>query len=254
MTCKNHYMTLKMALTAHNALRDHVPFRALYTTLPVKVRHLMGKWGHYRRKVKLSLIIIIFGQVWRAGLKNPTAHKGLFRYNRLVFGIASAPAIWQRTMEQILQGIPGVQCLLDDMIITGKTDAEHLANLEEVLERLQRYGLKANSCKYQDKVVFCGHEIDKQGLHKTQEKIDAVLQTPYPKTVTQLRAFLGLVNYYARFLPDLASLLHPLHQLLEKGRSWDWSKECNQAFGGVKLVMSIQGPCPTSCHCIIHSS
>ena len=102
-----------------------------------------------------------------------------------------------------MQGIPGVQCLLDDMIITGKTDAEHLANLEEVLERLQRYGLKANLSKchvFQDKVVFCGHEIDKQGLHKTQEKIDAVLQTPYPKTVTQLRTFLGLVNYYARFL------------------------------------------------------
>ena len=170
-----------------------------------------------------------------------TTHKGLFRYNRLVFGIASAPAIWQRTMEQILQGIPGVQCLLDDMIITGKTDAEHLANLEEVLERLQRYGLKANLSKchvFQDKVVFCGHEIDKQGLHKTQEKIDAVLQTPYPKTVTQLRAFLGLVNYYARVLPDLASLLHPLHQLLEKGRSWDWSKECNQAFGGVKRLVT----------------
>ena len=65
-------MTLKMALTAHNALRDHVPFRALYTTLPVKVRHLMGKWGHYRRKVKFNLIIIIFGQVRRAGLKSPT--------------------------------------------------------------------------------------------------------------------------------------------------------------------------------------
>ena len=72
MTCKNHYMTLKMALTAHNALRDHVAFRALYTTLPVKVRHLMGKWGHYRRKVKFNLIIIIFGQVRRAGLKSPT--------------------------------------------------------------------------------------------------------------------------------------------------------------------------------------
>ena len=61
MTCKNH-----------NALRDHVPFRALYTTLPVKVRHLMGKWGHYRRKVKFNLIIIIFGQVRRARLKSPT--------------------------------------------------------------------------------------------------------------------------------------------------------------------------------------
>lgn len=62
-------------------------------------------------------------------------HKGLYRYNRLVFGIASAPAIWQRTTDQILQGIPGTQCILGDMIITGHTDKEHLANLEEVLKR-----------------------------------------------------------------------------------------------------------------------
>lgn len=70
-------------------------------------------------------------------------HKGLYRYNRLVFGIASAPAIWQRTIDQILQGIPGTQCILDDMIITGRTDKEHLANLEEVLKRLKEYGLQA---------------------------------------------------------------------------------------------------------------
>ena len=64
-------------------------------------------------------------------------HKGLYEYNRLTFGIASAPSIWQRAMDQILQGLSGVQCVLDDMIITGKSDDEHMQNLENVLQKLQ---------------------------------------------------------------------------------------------------------------------
>ena len=67
-------------------------------------------------------------------------HKGLFQYNRLAFGITSAPAIWQRTIDQVLEGTSGTNCILDDMIITGKNDDEHLANLEEVLRRLQAHG------------------------------------------------------------------------------------------------------------------
>ena len=71
-------------------------------------------------------------------------HQGLYRYNRLVFGITSAPAIWQRSMDQILEGVEGTSCILDDMIITGKDDKEHLENLEEVLKRLQANGLRTN--------------------------------------------------------------------------------------------------------------
>ena len=83
-------------------------------------------------------------------------HKGLDEYNRLTFGIASAPSIWQRAMDQLLQGLSVVQCVLDDMIITGQSDDEHLQNLENVLQRLQYNGLLANiekcSC-LQDSVV-----------------------------------------------------------------------------------------------------
>ncbi|XP_060063527.1 uncharacterized protein K02A2.6-like [Ylistrum balloti] len=155
-------------------------------------------------------------------------HRGLFRYNRLVFGIAAAPAIWQRTMEQILQGIPGVQCIIDDMIITGRTEEEHLQNLGSVLGRLQKYGLKANIEKcdiFKDKIEFCGHVINAGGLHKTQEKIKAVVEAAVPENVSQLRAFLGLVNYYGKFLHNLASTLRPLHKLLEKNAPWVWSRE-----------------------------
>ncbi|XP_021379798.1 uncharacterized protein K02A2.6-like [Mizuhopecten yessoensis] len=155
-------------------------------------------------------------------------HRGLFRYNRLVFGIASAPANWQRTMEQVLQGIPGVQCIIDDMIITGRTDDEHLRNLAEVLGRLEKYGLHANIDKcniFKEKIEFCGHVIDGEGLHKTQDKVDAVVNAVVPETVTQLRAFLGLVNYYGKFLQNLSTVLRPLHQLLEKDTKWSWTQD-----------------------------
>ena len=94
-------------------------------------------------------------------------HKGLYRYNRMTYGISPAPSIWQRTMDTILQALPGVQCILDDMIITGRNDAEHLQNLERVLQRLQQYGLRVNidKCYFmKERVTYCGHEIDKSGL------------------------------------------------------------------------------------------
>ena len=69
-------------------------------------------------------------------------HKGLFQYNGLLFGVACAPAIWQQAMDQILEGISHVQCILDDMIISGASDQEHLDNLEEVLSRLSQHGLR----------------------------------------------------------------------------------------------------------------
>ncbi|CAC5399296.1 unnamed protein product [Mytilus coruscus] len=155
----------------------------------------------------------------------------------MAFGIASAPAIWQRTIEQILSGIPGTQCLLDDMIITGSTDEEHLNNLESVLKRLNQYGLKANIDKcefFKDSVTFCGHVIDKHGLHKTPDKIKAIKNAPAPENVSQLKSILGLINYYAKFLPDLSATLSPLHNLLRKDTTWKWTKECQEAFDKVK--------------------
>lgn len=99
-----------------------------------------------------------------------TKPKGLYRYIRMTFGIASAAAIWQRTIEQVLQGIPGIQCILDDMVNTGKTDKEHIRNLEMVLKRLRQKGLCANLKKcefFKENITFCGHMIDRHGLHKT---------------------------------------------------------------------------------------
>lgn len=137
-------------------------------------------------------------------------HRGLFRYNRLVFGVASAPAIFQRTIEQVMQGVPGLQVMLDDILITGKTDEEHLRNLEMALQRLSTCGLRANPQKcefFKDRVTFCDHVIDKDGLHKSQDKIDAILNAPKIDNVSQLKSFLGLVTYYSKFIPDMSTVL-----------------------------------------------
>lgn len=99
--------------------------------------------------------------------------KGFYQYNRLPFGVASAPAIFQSTINTILKGIDGVVCHIDDILITGQNDQEHRNQLEAVLSRLQRYAvqLKLSKCSFlQEKVQFLGHVIDAEGVHPSPEK------------------------------------------------------------------------------------
>ena len=93
--------------------------------------------------------------------------------NRLAFGIASSPSIWQKKMDQILQGIPFCHCILDDILISGRNDSEHFDILDTVCQRLLRNGLRLNSdkCAYmQDRVEYCGHIITKDGVQQSPDK------------------------------------------------------------------------------------
>ena len=165
---------------------------------------------------------------------------GLYQYQRLPYGVASAPALWQRAMDQVLQGLPGVQCYLDDIIITGKSQEEHIRSLDKVLQRLEEYGLKANQKKctfLKDSVKYLGHTISAEGLHQSPQKVKAMAELPAPENVGQLRSFLGMVQYYARFLPDLATLLALLHHLLQKEVKWVWGKEQESSFKTVKGML-----------------
>ena len=139
-------------------------------------------------------------------------HMGLYGYTCLPFGIASAPAIFQRTMDMILQGLNHVQCYIDDILVTGADDDEHFHNLEEVLVRLRNYGIRVKSSKctfFQSSVEYLGHKITGEGLHTTTKKVDAVRLAPAPKNQSELRSFLGLLHYYGKFVPNLATLIHP---------------------------------------------
>ena len=160
-------------------------------------------------------------------------HKGLFQYNRLPFGIASAPAIFQRTMETLLRGLKGVSVYMDDILVTGATIEEHLQNLEAVLDRLEKAGLRLNKTKCSflaSRIDFLGHTIDEKGLHPTDEKVAALKEAPTPTNVTELRSFLGIVNYYGKFLPHLSTKLSPLYNLLHKNKKWMWTDKQDKAF------------------------
>ena len=168
-------------------------------------------------------------------------HRGLFRYTRLPYGISSAPGIFQRVMESILQGIAGVIVYIDDILVTGSSKEEHNQRLEEVLSRLEKAGLrlrKDKCCFNVSSISFLGHKIDKDSLHPLEDKVQAVLKAPTPRNVNELKAFLGLISYYGKFLPNLSSTLSPLYFLLRKDTRWHWSTKEETAFSEAKTLLA----------------
>lgn len=167
-------------------------------------------------------------------------HKGLFRYNRLIYGLASSPGIFQRKLEELFADMPRVGIFLDDLIITGSDNASHLNTLHEVFKRLNKYGLKIRKDKctfFADSVTYLGFVISKHGVHTCPEKLEAIKKVKTPINISELRSFLGLVMYYARFIPNISSLLSPLYALLKKGIKYEWSDECKLAFEAVKTKL-----------------
>ena len=168
-------------------------------------------------------------------------HRGLYRYTRLPFGVASAPAIFQKVMDTILQRIPGVMCYLDDILVTGRDETEHLQRLEAVMKCLEQHGVRVRRTKCEflsDSVEYLGHRVDAKGLHTLQSKLQAVAQAPAPINVAELRSFLGLVNYYGKFIPNLATLLHPLNALLQHHHRWKWTEVCVEVFQKAKYELT----------------
>ena len=170
-----------------------------------------------------------------------STQKGLYSPTRLQYGIHSATGIFQRQMEKLLFGIPGVNVRIDDVLVTGKDDVEHWRNLLEVVKRLDRAGLTVNlkKCKFlQDEVVFCGYLINKHGVKPMKENVEAVKKAPEPRNISELRSYLGMLNYYQNYLPGLATVSEPLHRLLRKGMPWKWEKEQSLAFEETKNMLS----------------
>nr|VZI32415.1 unnamed protein product [Spirometra erinaceieuropaei] len=168
-------------------------------------------------------------------------HRGLFQYTRLPFGVKTAPALFQQTMNAMLSGIPGTAGYLDDIIIVGRSPAELQDRVCAVLERVQEYGfrLRAEKCQFfLDSIKYLGFVFDANGRHPDPENIRAIQRMPAPKNVSQLRSFLGLISYYSAFLPSLHDVRAPLNRLLQKDASWCWSPDCEKAFAQLKSMLS----------------
>ena len=161
--------------------------------------------------------------------------KGLFRFKRLPFGIASASAIFQRTIESVLRGIPCTLVRADDILVSGHSDEEALANVEKVLARLADAGLKAKrrKCRMMEpEVIYKGYVVNAHGRRPDPERVPAVLNAPAPKNVAAcaLQSYLGMLNYYGQFIPSLATILEPLYRLLRREARWEWKSEQEEAF------------------------
>ncbi|XP_052737827.1 uncharacterized protein K02A2.6-like [Bicyclus anynana] len=169
-----------------------------------------------------------------------STHIGTFVYKRTPYGLNCIPEKFQKFMEETLRGLNGVVVYLDDIAVTGRDRAEHVVNLKRVLGRLRDVGLriKYEKCSFlQDSITYVGFVIDKNGLHPDPNKVKAIVDAPAPTDVPQLRSFLGLVNYYSKFLANISTVLAPLHELLKKNISWNWSRKCDKAFETIKNMI-----------------
>ena len=168
-----------------------------------------------------------------------TPRGGLYQYVTMPFGLCNAPATFQRLIERTLAGIQWYIAVLylDDIIVFSKTFDGQLDNLRRVFERLTEAGLllKAKKCVFfRHETSFLGHIVSKEGVKPDPAKITAVMDIQMPKTVTELRSFLGLTSYYRKFVKDYAKVAKPLYDLTRSKVTWDWTESCEKAFLSLK--------------------
>ena len=170
-----------------------------------------------------------------------STHKGLYHFNRLPFGVTSAPAIFQRTIDSLLKGISNISVYIDDILVSGSPEMEHLQTLEQVMTRLEQAGmrLKKSKCTFlMNSVEYLGHCISGDGIRPSPERKRAVIEAPAPQNLEQLRLFMGLVNYYGKFLPNLANTLSSLYRLLQQNVAWSWGDDQKRAFQTAKSQLT----------------
>jgi len=162
-------------------------------------------------------------------------------FNKFPFGISSAPELFQRRMNSILEGLEGVVCLMDDVLVYGKDEAEHDARLLRVLERLEAVGATLNreKCAFkQSSVKFLGHLVGGDGVRADPEKTSAIREMETPQSVSDCRRFLGMMNQLGKFSLWISELTQPLQELLRTKRSWLWGPDQEQSFNQVKEELS----------------
>ncbi len=163
---------------------------------------------------------------------------GRFCFNRLPFGITSAPEHFQIRMTEVLQDTDGAVCLMDDILVHGRSQEEHDRRLTEVLRKLQEASLTLNEkkCEFcKSRVKFLGQIVDHAGVHPDPDKIAAIMHLRKPACVGDIRRFLGMANQLSKFSPYLSEKTKPLRDLLYQ---WCWEEQQERAFKEVKQEIS----------------
>ena len=203
------------------------------------IRKLSGGYGYTKLDLADAYHQIPLGPESQKKLALST-QRGVLLQMRLPFGISSAPGYFQEIMEQLTSDLKGVAVYLDDILISGASAEEHLQNLRRLLQRLDEKGLrcKLEKCSFaQTSVEYLGHRLTSQGLEKGR-KANAIKDMPAPVNTSELRSFLGSIQFYRKFLPNLSATTEPLNQLLRKGEPWKWEERQQTSFDFLKDRLS----------------
>lgn len=185
----------------------------------------------------------------KAGDEPKTAFRtrhGTFEYTVVPFGLCNAPSTFANFMNSVLAPFLDtfVIVYLDDILIFSRSEEEHREHVQLVLQTLRKHGLIANpkKCRFhQRSIEFLGYTVSDQGIHTSPDKIQAIRSWPTPNSVSSLRRFLGLTNFYRRFVKQYVSIAQPLYSLLVKDAVWEWNEERSLAFDRLKTAL-IEAP------------
>ncbi|KAJ8353780.1 hypothetical protein SKAU_G00213470 [Synaphobranchus kaupii] len=169
------------------------------------------------------------------------SHAGVFRYTRMPFGLSSAPSCFQKAMNTILAGIPGVAVYLDDIVVHAPDMSTHDERLHRVFVALLGNSLTLNSekCSFAAAAInFVGFRLTAKGIAPLLSNVDAIHRIPEPTSASQMASFLGMTAYYLRFLPQYSQTTAPLRQLLKKEEPWNWTAACSRAFHSLKTQLT----------------
>jgi len=168
---------------------------------------------------------------------------GHYEYVVMPFGVTNAPAIFMDYMNRIFRHFLDkfVVVFIDDILIYLRTKEEHGEHLRSALEILREKQLYAKLSKCElwlEEVNFLGHVISGQGISVDPAKVEVVLKWERPKTVTEIRSFVGLAGYYRRFIKDFSRMVTPLTQLTRKNQPFAWTDRCEQSFVELKKMLT----------------
>ena len=169
---------------------------------------------------------------------------GRYKWKRLPFGLKVSSEIFQKRLLQALDGLIGVQCVADDIIIWGSSDAEHDDRLRKFLQRCQSVGIVLNKekCQYRlQEISFLGHIVSSSGLKVDPSKVEAIVNMKPPTCKDDIHRLRGMVNYLARYLPKLTEVMQPLNDLTHKDVAWNWDANSDRAFQQLKDML-IEAP------------